>query len=408
MTRIVADWLHAPAPLAVHAALAAGGAQVLFVGGCVRDALMGVSRPGTNDIDIATDAVPERVMELARIAGLGSVPTGFAHGTVTVVSGGCGFQVTTFRRDIGTDGRRAVVEFGTDIAEDAARRDFTMNALYARVDGTVVDPLHGLPDLRAGRLRFIGDARTRIREDYLRALRYFRFHAWYADRSLGFDREALEAVEAMLDGVDALSRERVGAEILGLLSVPDPAPEVAAMARIGLLAIVLPGSDPRGLDALVVLERQAGLDPEPARRLAALGEGVDTVAALRLRRTVTARIKRLVSGAAALCGAGELGYRMKAEALDALVLRGARTGSPLDPETLEQVRKGALARFPVAARDLAKTYEGRALGARLGSLERSWIASGFTLGRDELLGLPDGNGLEGENPLRHDWQAGID
>ena len=185
MTRIKEAWVNDPDTQKVCAALTDGGAQALFVGGCVRNALLGVP---VSDIDIATDARPERVVQLAEKAGIKAVPTGIDHGTVTLVSGGVPHEVTTFRRDVETDGRRAKIAYSDRVEEDAARRDFTMNALYARPDGTVLDPLGGLPDLRARRVRFIGRAEDRIREDYLRSLRFFRFlpgpsrHVWPAGR----------------------------------------------------------------------------------------------------------------------------------------------------------------------------------------------------------------------------------
>jgi poly(A) polymerase len=184
--RITGDWLAQPGTQALCGALEAAGYRALFVGGCVRNALLGVS---VADVDIATDARPETVTRLAEAAGLRVVPTGIEHGTVTVIAGGVPHEVTTFRRDVETDGRRAVVAFAQDVAEDAARRDFTMNALYADLRGNVIDPLSGLPDLVARRLRFVGDAHQRIREDYLRILRFFRFHAHYGDPDQGMDAE---------------------------------------------------------------------------------------------------------------------------------------------------------------------------------------------------------------------------
>ena len=237
--QISGDWLTNPATQAVCAALTGAGAQALFVGGCVRNALLGLP---VADIDIATDAPPDRVITLCNAAGLRVVPTGIEHGTVTVLSGDIAHEVTTFRRDVTTDGRRATVAFATDITTDAARRDFTMNALYARPNGTVVDPLGGLPDLLARRVIFVGDATARIREDYLRILRFFRFHAWYADPNAGIDAEGLAACAALADGLRQLSRERVSAEMIKLLGAPDPAPAVAAMAQAGILARILPGA----------------------------------------------------------------------------------------------------------------------------------------------------------------------
>jgi poly(A) polymerase len=168
MTRIDQPWLEDPATRRVCAALTIDGAAAYFVGGCVRNALLGAP---VSDLDIATDATPETVITLAKRAGVKAIPTGIEHGTVTLVQSGIPFEVTTFRKDVATDGRRAVVAFSTDIAEDAQRRDFTMNALYAAPDGTGVDPLNGLKDLNARNVRFIGDATARIREDYLRSLR---------------------------------------------------------------------------------------------------------------------------------------------------------------------------------------------------------------------------------------------
>ena len=208
MMKIEADWLSDPGPRAVIEALARGGHRALYVGGTVRNALLGLA-PG--DIDIATDARPERVMELAAAAGLKPVPTGFDHGTVTVVAGHRGIEVTTFRRDVETDGRRAVVAFSDAIEHDAERRDFTMNALYATAGGEVIDPLGGLPDLLARRVRFVGDPAARIAEDSLRILRFFRFHACYGDPEGGIDAEGLAACAAGVDGIAALSRERIGA-----------------------------------------------------------------------------------------------------------------------------------------------------------------------------------------------------
>jgi len=259
MTRVTGSWLDSEDTQAVMAVLEEAGHQALAVGGCVRNALLGVA---VSDVDIATDARPERVMEIAAAAGLKAVPTGIDHGTVTVVANKVGHEVTTFRRDVETDGRRATVAYADRVEEDAHRRDFTMNALYARADGTVIDPLGGLPDLRARRVRFIDDPHDRIREDYLRILRFFRFHAWYGDPAAGLDPDGLAACAELSDGMDRLSRERIGAETRKLLAAPDPAPAVAAMAQAGVLIHVLPGANPQALPVLVHLERAAGVAPE--------------------------------------------------------------------------------------------------------------------------------------------------
>jgi poly(A) polymerase len=379
--RLETRWLRDPATVAVMEALAQGGARAWFVGGCVRDGLLGRD---AGDIDIATDAEPRRVMAIAGAAGIRSVPTGEAHGTVTLVSGHRPFEVTTLRRDVETDGRRATVAYTERLEEDAHRRDFTINALYADRDGAVIDPTgEGAADLAARRVRFIGDPHDRIREDYLRILRFFRFHAWYADPEGGIDAAGLAASAEMADGLARLSLERVGAEMRKLLAAPDPAPAVAAMAQAGVLARILPGADARLLPVLVALEE--GLAPDPMRRLAALG-GEDAAERLRLSRAEGKRLEVLREGMGSGAGPGELGYRHGFEAArDVLLLRGAAMAEPPAPGALEAARRGVEAVFPVKAADLMPGLEGPALGAALARLERDWIASDFTLDAEDLL-----------------------
>ncbi|NOD33329.1 MULTISPECIES: CCA tRNA nucleotidyltransferase [unclassified Ruegeria] len=382
MMQINEPWVSEPATQQVCAALTASGAQALFVGGCVRNALLGAP---VSDIDIATDARPQQVVEMAQAAGLKAIPTGIDHGTITVVSAGIPHEITTFRRDVETDGRRAVVAFSDHVEEDAARRDFTMNAIYAQPDGTVLDPLEGLPDLEARRVRFIGTAENRIREDYLRSLRYFRFHAWYGDPQAGFDPDALSAIGANLDGLKSLSRERVGAELLKLLAAPDPAPAIATMRSTGVLAQLLPGANDRSLAPLVALEQAAGADPDPVRRLAAIATPEDA-ATLRLSRSQLQRLTRMRNEAQATTSVAELGYRYGDEGgLHETLLRCAFLEQPWSEALRHDLHKGAAARFPIQAKDLIPTFTGPALGQKLAELESRWIASGFALSREELL-----------------------
>lgn len=381
--RMITDaWLTAADAQAVCKMLTDGGHAAWFVGGCVRNALLGAP---ISDIDITTDAEPARVVALAKAAGLRPVPTGIDHGTVTVVVDGEPFEVTTFRHDVETDGRRAVVAYALTIEEDAHRRDFTMNALYAAPDGRIADPLGGLPDLAARRVRFIDDAHDRIREDYLRILRFFRFHAWYGDPAGGLDAEALSAIAELSDGIDTLSRERVGAEMKKLLAAPDPAPAVAAMAQTGVLARVLPGAEARALPILVHLEAEAGVSPDPMRRLACLG-GEDHQDRLRLSKAEARQLGRLREAVGGLQSPEALGYRLGAEAgRDVLLLDAALLEAPLKAEMDRGLARGAAAVFPITARDLMPAYQGEALGARMRAIEDAWIASGFALTRDELL-----------------------
>ena len=378
--RITGDWLAQPGTQALCGALEAAGYRALFVGGCVRNALLGVS---VADVDIATDARPETVTRLAEAAGLRVVPTGIEHGTVTVIAGGVPHEVTTFRRDVETDGRRAVVAFAQDVAEDAARRDFTMNALYADLRGNVIDPLGGLPDLVARRLRFVGDAHQRIREDYLRILRFFRFHAHYGDPDQGMDAEALAASAELAEGVDGLSRERIGSEIRKLLAAPDPAPAVAAMAQAGVLARVLPGSDPRALAPLVHLE--GDLPPRWQRRLAALG-AQEVEDRLRLSRADAAVIAALRDAVGSGWSPAALGWKLGAEGgRDAVLLRAALLESPLPTDWQTDVARGAASVMPVTAIDLMPDLQGAALGARLKEIEARWLASDLRLTRSDFL-----------------------
>ncbi len=378
--KISGDWLTRPATQALCAALQAGGHRVFFVGGCVRNALLGEM---VGDLDLATDALPEKVVRLVEAAGFKAIPTGIDHGTVTVLAGGLPHEITTFRRDVQTDGRHAVVAYSTDLAQDAARRDFTMNALYADPSGAVIDPLGGLPDLRARRLRFVGEPAQRIREDYLRILRFFRFSATYGDPALGMDAEGLAACAELADGIDGLSRERIGAEMRKLLSARDPAPALASMAASGVLRHVLSGADPRYVAPLVHLE--AGAPPRWQRRLVVLG-GQDWDNALRLSRSEQGLMARLRDQVGNTLSPAALGWRLGPEAgADAVLARAAVLESPLPDDWKADVARGAASRFPVTAADLMPALAGPALGAKLAELESRWLASDLRLSRDDLL-----------------------
>ncbi|MEH7828697.1 CCA tRNA nucleotidyltransferase [Gemmobacter denitrificans] len=379
--KVAGNWLTAEPTQALCAALEGAGFQALFVGGCVRNAALGLS---VGDIDLATDARPETVTTLAEGAGFKVVPTGIDHGTVTVVAGGIPHEVTTFRRDVETDGRRAVVAYSTRIEEDAARRDFTMNALYAQPDGSVIDPLGGWPDLQARHLRFVGEPEARIREDYLRILRFFRFHAIYADPAAGMDAEGLAACAALADGIDTLSAERIGAEMRKLLAAADPAPAVAAMARSGVLAHVLPGADTRALAPLIHLENARA--PRWLRRLAVLG-GQGVAERWRLSRAEQRDLAHLQAALATLESPAVLGWRIgETLAEDALLARAALLETPLLSGWQAELARGVQSRFPVRPADLMPALQGAELGARLKALEGQWLQSDLRMTRAELLG----------------------
>ncbi|SMY07170.1 CCA tRNA nucleotidyltransferase [Flavimaricola marinus] len=366
----------------VMAMLTEAGHQAWFVGGCVRNALLGAP---VSDIDITTDARPDDVMTLAKSAGLKALPTGIDHGTVTVIDAGKPYEITTFRRDVDTDGRHATVQFSDTIAEDAARRDFTMNALYAGPDGTVADPLGGLADLQARHVRFIGDAEARIAEDYLRILRFFRFTAIYGNPDDGIDAEGLAACASGLDGLEHVSAERIGAEMRKLLGARDPAPSMASMRSCGALLRILPGAGTGLLTVLIHVERTAALAPDWLRRLAALGVD-DATDALRLSRAESRQFEILRNGLQGTETPGELGYRRGGKlAVDILALRAAASERTLVHTVVAEALAGAEKSCPVTAKDLMPTLSGKALGDRLKQVESRWIASGFTLTKEALL-----------------------
>ncbi|NNF24233.1 MAG: CCA tRNA nucleotidyltransferase [Rhodobacteraceae bacterium] len=383
MKPLTGDWLTQEATQTALTTLTGAGHKAFVVGGAVRDAILG---RGVGDIDISTDARPVIVTAIFEKAGLKVVPTGIDHGTVTVVICGAPFEITTFRRDVATDGRRATVAFSADIADDAHRRDFTMNALYVASDGTVHDPLgQGLDDLDTRRVRFIDDAAARIREDYLRTLRFFRFHAWYGDAAAGLDPEALDAIARHLDGLAGLSKERIGHEMLRLLGAPDPGPSLAAMQATGVLGALLAGSDARGIAPLVHHEAGLGAAPDAIRRLAALG-GEEVAQSLRLSRSQTQDLAVLREEIGSARAVAELGYRYGADrAVSAALLRAALLETPLPKNVRAEAERGAAAEFPISANDLMPSLTGPALGRALKKIEERWIASDFTSSRDQLL-----------------------
>lgn len=382
--RIKAEWLRFNGPRAIFNLLEQAGYKAYFVGGCVRNALLDKT---IADIDMATDALPETVMELATDNGLRVFPTGIEHGTITFLIDTQTIEVTTFRKDTKTDGRRAIVTFSTAMEDDAKRRDFTMNALYASPDGTILDPLHGLNDLQAGRVRFIENPTDRIREDYLRILRFFRFHALYGNPDAGIDPDALSACAKNVDGIDGLSKERIGHEMRKLLAADDPAPSLAAMAQTGVLAQVIAGSDHHSIAPLVHLESTFDLTPNWMRRLLALG-GQDIKNALRLSKQearLLGEMRNVMSSAyTPRVTAYKLGYDA---ALDTMLVLSAHLGNPLPVGLHEELSVGANAKFPITSNDLAHRFSGPALGAELKRLETDWIGSNLVLSKNELLAI---------------------
>ena len=385
-----ADWLLRDETRAMFEALTREGAQARAVGGAVRNALMGLP---VKDVDIATTALPEDVMQLAKRAGLRAVPTGIDHGTVTVIAGKVPFEVTTLRRDIETFGRHARVTFSTDWREDAMRRDFTMNALYLDAAGQVHDPLGGYTDLVARRVRFIGDARARIREDYLRILRFFRFLAEYGDPTAP-DPEGLAAVQAERTGLAQLSGERIRAELLRLLAAPGAAQAAVAMHKAGILVpLIGVEGDVTALERLAAIERHLGRAPDPLLRLTALAGNTPLDLPTRLRLS-SAEGRRLT--AARRCATAFDPRRCEAAAKEFIYRNGADdfiagalldwAHSHADTDDAARAERATLpARWAapvlplrgadVVARGIAP---GPAVGRIVNAFEDWWIGAGFT------------------------------
>lgn len=383
-------WMSAPATVAVLDALAAAGGEGRFVGGCVRDALL--ERP-VADIDIATPLTPPQVIQALEQAGIRAIPTGVEHGTVTAVADHRPFEITTLRRDVETDGRRAVVAFTDDWAEDAARRDFRLNALYLDRQGRLYDPVGGgIEDARAGRIIFVGDAETRIGEDYLRVLRFFRFLAWYGRGEP--DATALAACAALREGLSGLSGERVAKELLKLLAAPEPRPAVQLMEGTGVLAVLLPWcSDRRRFEAMVEIA------PDAELRLAALlpddPEAVSSAAArLRLSNAQRGRLLAALSGEPPLDaglsapGVRRVLYRIGPQAFADRV-RLAWAAAPADPwPRLLALAKGwSRPAFPLGGADaaVAGVPPGPAVGAWLRTAEAWWIEQDFKADKAAVL-----------------------
>ncbi|MCW1403628.1 CCA tRNA nucleotidyltransferase [Novosphingobium sp. MW5] len=366
----VADWTSREDLAALVTALGPGNAR--YVGGAVRDTLLGID---VKDVDIATPLRPLKVIGKLKDAGIKAIPTGIDHGTVTALIPFGPIEITTLRHDVSTDGRRATVAFADDWQDDAARRDFTMNALYADPETLEVhDWFGGLDDLKARRVRFIGDARERIREDHLRILRYFRFQARFGSQPA--DGEAEAACSELAATLKGLSRERIGMEMLNLLGLPDPAPTVTRMQELGVLAEVLPEADVAALAALVAQEQKQAIAPDPFRRLAALLPADVPLAeqvASRFRLS-GAQKKRLATAAgrsASEHDARALAYRLGLDgALDRLLITAADTSAlpGWDIPTFPLKGGEIVARGVKAGPEVARI---------LRTVEDQWIATGF-------------------------------
>jgi len=414
-------WFTDPALVSVLALLNDEGGEARVAGGAVRNSLMGLP---VADVDIATTLRPEAVVERAKAVGIKAVPTGIAHGTVTLVLEGKPFEVTTLRRDVATDGRHAEVAFGTDWQTDAERRDLTINALYAGKDGTVIDLVNGLPDIESRTVRFIGDAAARIAEDHLRILRFFRFFALYGSGRP--DAEGLKACARAKETLSKLSAERVWSETKKLLAAPDPGRALLWMRQAGVLTAVLPETEKWGIDAipgLIEAEKAFGWTPDPLLRLAAI------VPPDRERLRLLSERLRLSKAEAAVLdhwsSALEIAPKLAETAFDRLLYRhgpqglsfrlklalaSARTRGLADPDALAfaglcqrllaRAGKWQKPAFPLNGADVLASGvpAGPRVGAVLGRIEEEWVAGNFRDDRVRLLARLE-ELAKGERPL---------
>ena len=377
-----AAWFHSPELKAVVAALSSGAEKPRIVGGAVRDGLLGLP---VADVDLATTLTPDRVIGALDAARIKAVPTGIDHGTITAVSGGKTFEITTLRRDVSTDGRRATVAFSTDWQEDAARRDFTINALYADPEsGEVFDYFGGLDDLKAGKIRFIGDATARIAEDHLRILRYFRFYARFGKTAP--DADAIGACEAAAKSLMALSRERIADELIKLLALPDPSASVILMVNHKIFAAFLPEIAPAAverLEKLLAREKEVSSEPKAERRLSALLRDDRTVVeqvAARLKLSNKTRIElaeRVTDLNPDGLSARPLAYRLGvAMATDIFLLHGTETDWR---NGVEALRNWSPPVYPIKGGEIVSRglTAGPLVAKTLKAAEQQWIAEDF-------------------------------
>lgn len=390
------DWMTAPETARVMAALNKDGGEARFVGGCVRDALI---NRRVYDIDIATPMTPDEVIKKLDLARIRHIPTGLKHGTVTALVDGHPFEITTLRIDVKTHGRHADVAFTDDWKEDAARRDFTMNAIFCDREGNLYDAFGGIEDLRMGRVRFVGDAHKRIEEDVLRILRFFRFHAHYGREAI--DPQALAACSAHAAALENLSAERVSKEILKMLESDHAAPVWQAMAEAGVMAHVLPQAISTGrLARLIALEERFSCKTDVIRRLAALIGNDDaifkeTVGRLRLSNDHALRLLIFTQDAELISDENipvlhRLIYKFGNDAVRSLLLLRAADGKFPDEKLAEYYQAATgwrVPRFPLTGIDVMKSgiAAGPEVGKVLSRIEDWWAKKDFMPGRTECL-----------------------
>ena len=376
----VGEWIHDLDLQAIFHMFTEAGYKIYCVGGCVRNSLL---KEPIEDVDLATTARPSEIIKLAKSKGLKSIPTGFSHGTVTIICNKKSFELTTFRDDIKTDGRHAEIVFSNDILIDAQRRDFTINALYANSNGDILDPLNNLKDIKSKTVRFINDPNKRILEDNLRILRFFRFHAWYGNPNQGLHRDGLKACRENREKIKSLSKERIGAELKKLLSAPNPEPALLAMKTTGVLEIVLPNAKIKKLSSLIVLEGVKDINWISRIHIMRAVVPNDLWSMSKKESTFSTLLKTFLGGDET---AAHLSYLHGGDVAFQVSLLKSALSNKRTSETLEaDIERGTTALFPVTSGDLTPLLKGNELGDKLRELKLKWLKSNFSLNKDELL-----------------------
>ena len=375
-------WLRNPSAQKLSKLYKNFGYQVLFVGGCVRNTIL--KKPVT-DIDLATDAQPEEIIKIAKENNIRFVPTGLAHGTITLIIDNKNYQITTFRTDFDHDGRYAKVEFTESLLLDASRRDLTINALYCNHVGEVIDPLNGLDDIKKQKIKFIGNPNERIKEDNLRILRFFRFQAIYGNKNLEIDSIALEACHNHKSKLAALSKERITSELRKILSAPNPLEVIIKMNETGVLNELFQKVSIDSLEAYLKTEEKFKININWLGRLLSL-QVTQEEESLKLTRCEFKFLKQTKSAIENQIHVLEFSYYNGVENGKIYsILQNFRHNIILSKNLLNQINSLATKKFPITAKDLMPEIRGKKLGEALRSLENRWIKSNFTLSKKDLL-----------------------
>jgi poly(A) polymerase len=375
-------WLRNPSAQKLSKLYKNFGYQVLFVGGCVRNTIL---KMPVTDIDLATDAQPEEIIKIAKENNIRFVPTGLAHGTITLIIDNKNYQITTFRTDFDHDGRYAKVEFTESLLLDASRRDLTINALYCNHVGEVIDPLNGLDDIKKQKIKFIGNPNERIKEDNLRILRFFRFQAIYGNKNLEIDSIALEACHNHKSKLAALSKERITSELRKILSAPNPLEVIIKMNETGVLNELFQNVSIDSLEAYLKTEEKFKININWLGRLLSL-QVTQEEESLKLTRCEFKFLKQTKSAIENQIHVLEFSYYNGVENGKIYsILQNFRHNIILSKNLLNQINSLATKKFPITAKDLMPEIRGKKLGEALRSLEDRWIKSNFTLSKKDLL-----------------------